>query len=96
MAFKIKDAAADRLVRELAARTGETLTEAIVVSVRERLVRLRPASTPSLAADIGRIAKRCGKRTVRDRRTPDAILGYDDTGLPSSRWSSIRRRSLRS
>jgi hypothetical protein len=32
MALSIKDPEADRLARELAARTGETLTEAIVVA----------------------------------------------------------------
>jgi len=82
MAFNIKDPEADRLVRELADRTGETLTEAIVVSVRERLSRIREARTPSLAEEIGRIAKRCGSRPVLDARTPDEILGYDDAGLP--------------
>jgi len=83
MAFNIKDAEADQLVRELAKRTGETLTEAIVVSVRERLSRVRAAPSPSLAEEIGRIAKRCGSRPVRDPRTSDAILGYDDAGLPN-------------
>ena len=39
MALSIKDQEADRLARELAARTGETLTEAIVVALRERLAR---------------------------------------------------------
>jgi hypothetical protein len=33
MALSIKDPEADRLARELAARTGETLTEAIVVAL---------------------------------------------------------------
>lgn len=86
MAFNIKDAEADRLVRELAKRTGETLTEAIVVSVRERLGRIRATPGPSLAGEIGRIAKRCGSRPVRDPRTSDVILGYDDAGLPTERW----------
>ncbi len=83
MAFNIKDPEADRLVRELASRTGETLTEAIVVSVRERLGRLRGTRAPTLAQEIARIAKRCSSRPVRDARTPEAILGYDDAGLPA-------------
>jgi antitoxin VapB len=82
MAFNIKDPEADRLVRELAGRTGETLTEAIVVAVRERLGRIGAGRTSSLAQEIGRIATRCGKRPVRDARSPDVILGYDEAGLP--------------
>jgi antitoxin VapB len=82
MPFSIKDPEADRLVRELAGRTGETLTEAIVVSVRERLQRIRPKRTMTLAEEIGRIAKRCASRPVRDKRSPDDILGYDHAGLP--------------
>ena len=39
MALSIKDPEADRLARELATRTGETLTQAVVVALRERLAR---------------------------------------------------------
>ncbi|MCB9530155.1 MAG: type II toxin-antitoxin system VapB family antitoxin, partial [Myxococcales bacterium] len=39
MALSIKNDEADRLARELAALTGESLTEAVVVSLRERLAR---------------------------------------------------------
>lgn len=41
MALSIKDPEADRLARELARRTGESLTEAVVRSLRERLDRQR-------------------------------------------------------
>ena len=34
----------DRLARELAAETGETLTEAVKTALRERLERADPAS----------------------------------------------------
>jgi antitoxin VapB len=36
MALSLKDSEADRLAREVAARTGETLTTAVVVALRER------------------------------------------------------------
>ncbi len=83
MPFSIKDPEADQLVRELAQRTGETLTEAITVSVRERLNRIRGARNVTLAQEIERIAKRCGSRPVLDTRTPEEILGYDGAGLPT-------------
>ena len=37
MALSIKSEEADRLARELARRTGETMTEAVTVALRERL-----------------------------------------------------------
>jgi antitoxin VapB len=40
MALNIKAEQADRLVRELAAETGESITTAVTVAVRERLERL--------------------------------------------------------
>src|SRR3990172_11306353 len=42
MALNLKNAEADSLARELAGVTGETITEAIVVALRERLERQRP------------------------------------------------------
>ncbi len=83
MALSIKDPDADRLARELAARTGETLTEAIVASLRERLEReKKKARRESLADELGAIGRRCASLPVLDRRTADEILGYDRRGLP--------------
>jgi antitoxin VapB len=47
MALSLKDPEADRLAREVAARTGETLTTAVIVALRERLAR-RCADLPTL------------------------------------------------
>lgn len=41
MALSIKTAEADRLARHLAQLTGETMTEAVTVALRERLERER-------------------------------------------------------
>lgn len=85
MPINIKDPTTDRNARELARRTGETLTEAIGRAVEERLERLRgrrPAR--DLAAELEEIGKRCAALPVLDERTPDEILGYDDHGLPTS------------
>jgi antitoxin VapB len=43
MSLNIKNAETYRLVRELAEATGESMTEAVTVAVRERLSRLRPS-----------------------------------------------------
>jgi antitoxin VapB len=83
MALSIKDPDADRLARELAARTGETLTEAIVTSLRERLEREKKrVRRGGLADALGEIGRRCASLPVLDERTADEILAYDRHGLP--------------
>lgn len=84
MALSIKDPEADRLARELAARTGETLTQAVVVALRERLAREtgRTRSIP-LREELAAIRRRCAALPKLDSRTDDEILGYDERGLPT-------------
>lgn len=52
MALSIKTEDADRLARQLAAMTGETMTEAVTKALEERLARLRRAGEGDLAARI--------------------------------------------
>jgi antitoxin VapB len=84
MALSIKDPEADRLARELAARTGETLTEAVVVALRERLTREagRTRATP-LCEELATIRRRCADLPVLDTRAGDEVIGYDQHGLPT-------------
>lgn len=83
MALSIKDPEADRLARQLAAATGESLTEAVVNALRERLMPQRGQSrTPSVRDELRAIRERCARYPVLDRRSADEILGYDGHGLP--------------
>lgn len=83
MALSLKDPEADRLAREIAGRTGETLTGAIVVALRERLARLRGrARRRPLREDLREIARRCAALPTLDDRSEDEILGYGESGLP--------------
>ena len=84
MALNIKHDEADRLARELSAVTGETLTEAVMVALRERLQRQRQRRPkPATAREILRETRmRLSRLPVRDARTADEILGYDEKGLP--------------
>jgi antitoxin VapB len=83
MALSIKHPEADRLARELAACTGESLTEAVLNALRERLIREQGrARTPRLRDELRMIRKRCAALPVLDERSPEAILGYDEHGLP--------------
>jgi antitoxin VapB len=83
MAFSIKHDEADRLARELSRLTGETLTQAVVVALRERLLRQRVlrADRP-LHEELLALGRQCSALPVLDARSPDQILGYDDHGLP--------------
>ena len=82
MPLSIKDEETDRLARELARATGESLTEAIRVALRERLARERARTRPGMVAAIRRIQDRLARFPVLDARSPDDILGYDERGLP--------------
>jgi antitoxin VapB len=84
VALNIKDEGADRLARELAAETGESITVAVAVAVRERLERLRGAvPRERRRQELTEIAKRSAGRRARDRRSAEEILGYGPHGLPS-------------
>jgi antitoxin VapB len=84
MPLSIKDPDADRLARALAQRTGETLTEAVINALRERLEReLRKEQTiEGLVEDVMEIGRHCASLPVLDCRRPDEILRYDKNGLP--------------
>ena len=84
MALNIRNAEAEKLAAELAQRTGETKTEAVVKSLRDRLARVRQQHrSRSLIDEMEAISKHCSSLPVLDPRTPDEILGYDEFGLPS-------------
>jgi len=85
MALSIKHDEADQLARELAELTGESLTRTVVMALRERLARKRAQNSRGrpLHQQIQRVGQRFSKRPVLSDRTDEAILGYDDSGLPS-------------
>lgn len=83
MALSIKNQEADRLARELAETTGESLTEAVIRALRERLRRERGrVRGPRLKDELRAIRERCAALPVLDERAPDDVIGYDDSGLP--------------
>ncbi len=84
MALNIKSDETDSLARHLAELTGESLTEAVTVALRERLARVAGRRrAPALADEIRRIQRRLSALPRLDDRTDEEILGYDDVGLPS-------------
>jgi antitoxin VapB len=83
MALSLKDKVTDRLAREVAARTGETLTDAIRKALSERLVRerLRRGEPADLAKRLREIGQHRASLPDYDTRSPDEVVGYDDTGM---------------
>jgi antitoxin VapB len=76
MALSIRNAKAEKLARELAAESGENITQAITRALEERLRRLRGRSTAiDMAEEIMKISKRCSEIPDQDQRSPDEILG---------------------
>ena len=85
MGMNIKSAEAHRLVRELAALTGESQTAAITKAVRERLERLRQQEgEPSARLKRMReIARDVANRLTEDEKAIDHTdFLYDEDGLP--------------
>ena len=84
MALNIKDPEADRLVRELAAATGETITVAARRAFAERLQRVRVSATSEAdRSRVREIIERARRRPPVDARSEDEILGYDASGVPA-------------
>ena len=90
MPLSIKNPDADRLARALAQRTGETLTEAVIKALRERLDReeRKQQTVESLVEDVMEIGRHCASLPLLDRRPADDILGYDENGVPEKSSSS--------
>jgi antitoxin VapB len=84
VALSIKNANTERIARELAATTGESITDAVEAALVERLERVRAHSVDEAArAEIDSIIRRVGKLRVKDARSAEEIVGYDTSGVPT-------------
>jgi len=83
VALSFKDEETDRLARALAKLTGETLTDAVRGALAERLERerLRRGDARALADRLLAIGKHCAELPDLDSRTPEEIVGYDESGM---------------
>jgi antitoxin VapB len=83
MALSIRNEEAERLAREVARETGETITQAISRSLEERLMRLNGRrGTRDLVQEMLKIGSRCAALPDLDTRSVDEILGYGNDGAP--------------
>ncbi len=85
MTVLIKDDEADQLIRELAERTGETMTDAVKQAVRERLQRV-PLNESQIAARKRKLAELLAYFDalphINEHLSDDEIVGYDENGVP--------------
>lgn len=83
MALSIKDRETDRLARALAEATGESITEAIRKALEERLTREKQRNTHyQIETAVRRVQERLANLPVLDARDANALLGYDEHGVP--------------
>ena len=76
----IQNSEVDRLARQLSQLTGETITEALIKSLQERLEREKGKRLApiSLQEELLDIAKRFQALPTLDHRSEAEILGYND------------------
>ena len=83
MGLNLKNEETHQLAKELSALTGESMTAAVTVAVRERLERIRGGRRSSLADRLLAIGKDCAPRIKEPFRSIEhGDLLYDDLGLP--------------
>jgi len=83
MALSIKSMETERLAREIAAKTGDSLTGAIQKALEERLERLKLQRRGGiLARQLEDILRRVDQLPILDPRAADEVLDYDQHGLP--------------
>jgi antitoxin VapB len=83
MPLNIRNDETEKLAAALAKLTGETKTEAVTQALRERIERVRRSRTRKrLADELDEIALHCSTLPIRDPRSADEIMGYDEHGLP--------------
>jgi antitoxin VapB len=83
MPLSIKSLKTEQLAREIAAKTGESITGTIEKALEERLDRInRERGRQNLMSQLDEILQRMDRLPVLDSRTPEEIIGYDEHGLP--------------
>ena len=84
MALSLKNPETERLAKELARTTGESVTRAVTVALKERLERQKPNPKEGLAAWLDELTKRPAP-LLKDLPSSDKVgdLLFDkETGLP--------------
>jgi antitoxin VapB len=84
MGIRIERAETEEKIRELAFRTGETITDAVDRAIDERLAKLGPSRTTGRVDWIrleALIAKVKAAPALNQGMTDEAIVGYNEHGV---------------
>lgn len=85
MALHINNPAVEQTVRDLAGLTGESMTDAIGLAVRERLERLKPKGRPPTRPsfeEFKALVQSYKFQPINEDLSDDEILGYGPDGIP--------------
>ncbi len=83
MPLSLNHPEADELAHALAERMGESVDEAVVNALRERLARAPDrADGTRRRGELLAIGRECAALPDYDLRSVDEILGYDEQGAP--------------
>ena len=90
MGLNIKKPAAEAAIRQLAAQTGQSLTDAVELAVREKLDRIKSTARPRTGKDLlARLQPLLDSIAVQRLANGDVRSGkeleddlYDEFGLP--------------
>jgi antitoxin VapB len=83
VSINIKNPETHRLAHELAELTGESMTTAVTIAVRERRDRVRARRAGSKAQRMLELGRDCARRLPASVREVDhGELLYGDDGLP--------------
>jgi len=82
MTLRIKNLEAHELAKALQRETGETMTQAVIQALRERLDRVRRRSqADGMLEDLLAIGRQCAA-DLKGPPVDHADLLYDENGLP--------------
>ncbi|MCX6592979.1 MAG: type II toxin-antitoxin system VapB family antitoxin [Acidobacteria bacterium] len=91
MGLVIENPEAAQLAQAVASAAGLSVSDAVVVALREKLDRdvpRGPVPTPEPTFDAAKfaalmkISEDCAALPDLDTRTPEEIIGYDELGVP--------------
>lgn len=82
MTISIKDPDTDSKIRDLAALTGESITEAVRIAIEQRLRRESSRRRAGVANRLLNLSLAKNGKNPFDGNADDAI-GYDQFGVPS-------------
>ncbi len=83
MALSFKNPEVERVARELAKVTGESMTEAISKALKQRLEKeTGRKQSATISDEVRRMLSRVAWLRRKNHRSDDELIGYDKHGIP--------------